>query len=78
MKKVREYLIVLCLFLVCVFSLCFVNLKLPHKVRGQLNNDITYNKDNNEILINKNSIKILQITDLHLYKSSHMLPTFIS
>lgn len=76
MKKVREYLIVLCLFLVCVFSLCFVNLNLPYKVRGQLNNDITYNKDNNEILVNKNSIKILQITDLHLYKSSHMLLTF--
>ena len=56
-----------------ILTLCFT---LPYVVRNDYDTSISYEKQTNEITVDGNSLKILQLTDLHVNGSIDMPLTF--
>ena len=76
MKKFKDNLVII--FIILIILTLFV-IKFTHNINEvsyEHNGTMTYNKDLNQIDVNSNSIKILQLTDLHLYAGLHMTFTF--
>jgi len=77
-KKIITNIIVLCLIYSVLTLVFLVYWNIPYYIFKTTKSNVTFSKQNNEISVNENNIKILQLTDLHINGQLDMPNTILT